>query len=76
MDDLYREQILEHYKRPHNFGSLESADLEFEDNNPLCGDELRVQLVLDDERRRAYAADRSGDLHALPVPRTLGARLG
>jgi nitrogen fixation NifU-like protein len=51
MDDLYREQILEHYKRPHNFGALETADLEFEDNNPLCGDELRVQLVLDDERR-------------------------
>ena len=44
MDDLYREQILEHYKRPHNFGALDSADLEFEDNNPLCGDELRVQL--------------------------------
>jgi nitrogen fixation NifU-like protein len=51
MDDLYREQILEHYKRPHNFGELADADLEFEDNNPLCGDELRVQLVLDDDRR-------------------------
>ncbi len=51
MDDLYREQILEHYKRPHNFGELETADLEFEDNNPLCGDELKVQLVLDDDRR-------------------------
>ncbi|MDX6604170.1 MAG: nitrogen fixation protein NifU [Solirubrobacterales bacterium] len=51
MDDLYREQILEHYKRPHNFGELAVADLEFEDNNPLCGDELRVQLRLDDERR-------------------------
>jgi nitrogen fixation NifU-like protein len=51
MDDLYREQILEHYKRPHNFGELAEADLEFEDNNPLCGDELKVQLVLDDERK-------------------------
>jgi len=51
MDDLYREQILEHYKRPRNFGELATADLEFEDNNPLCGDELKVQLVLDDERR-------------------------
>lgn len=46
MDDLYREQILEHYKRPHNWGELESADLEFEDNNPLCGDELKVQIVV------------------------------
>ena len=51
MDDLYREQILEHYKRPHNFGELASADLEFEDNNPLCGDELRVQLKVGDDGR-------------------------
>jgi len=54
MDDLYREQILEHYKRPHNWGELPEGtepDLEFEDANPLCGDELKVQLVVDDERR-------------------------
>ena len=44
MDDLYREQILEHYKQPHNWGELENPDLEFEDFNPLCGDELKVQL--------------------------------
>src|SRR3954466_14385647 len=56
MDELYREQILEHYKRPHNFGELAEADLEFEDNNPLCGDELRAQLVLDDERRVSEVA--------------------
>ena len=43
MDDLYREEILSHYKRPHNWGSLEEPDLEFEDFNPLCGDVLRVQ---------------------------------
>ena len=41
MDDLYREEILEHYKRPHNWGELEAPDLEFEDTNPLCGDELQ-----------------------------------
>ena len=56
MDDLYREQILEHYKHPHNFGSIDAPDLEFEDNNPLCGDELRVQLVLDSDRRIAEVA--------------------
>ena len=44
MDDLYREQILEHYKRPHNWGEMDDPDLEFEDSNPLCGDELRVML--------------------------------
>ena len=51
MDDLYREQILDHYKRPRNFGELPDPDLVFEDNNPLCGDQLKVQLVVDDERR-------------------------
>ena len=51
MDDLYREYILEHYKRPHNFGELDDADLEFEDSNPLCGDELRVQLKVDGDGR-------------------------
>lgn len=49
MDDLYREQILEHYKRPHNWGELPEADLEFEDNNPLCGDELKVQIVVGED---------------------------
>jgi len=57
MDDLYREQILEHYKRPRNWSppaaELARPDLEFEDTNPLCGDTLRVQLGLDDERRVA-----------------------
>ena len=48
MDDLYRENILQHYKNPSNWGELESPDLEFFDSNPLCGDELRVQLHTDD----------------------------
>jgi nitrogen fixation protein NifU and related proteins len=47
-DQLYREYILEHYKRPHNWGELEHPDLEAHDLNPLCGDELTVQLALDD----------------------------
>jgi nitrogen fixation NifU-like protein len=51
MDDLYREQILEHYKHPQNWGELERADLEFEDSNPLCGDELKVQLRVDGDGR-------------------------
>jgi nitrogen fixation NifU-like protein len=47
MDELYREQILEHYKRPHNWGEMESPDLQAEDHNPLCGDELKVMLRVD-----------------------------
>ena len=53
MDDLYREQILEHYKQPHNWGELDDADLEFSDTNPLCGDELKVQLKVGDDGRIA-----------------------
>jgi nitrogen fixation NifU-like protein len=50
MDDLYRENILEHYKRPHNWSppapELERVDLQFHDLNPLCGDELTVKLAV------------------------------
>jgi nitrogen fixation NifU-like protein len=44
MDDMYREEILAHYKRPHNWGPMDAPDLEFADTNPLCGDELKVML--------------------------------
>jgi nitrogen fixation protein NifU and related proteins len=53
MDDLYRENILQHYKNPHNWGELENPDLEADDLNPLCGDELKVQLKLADGRIEA-----------------------
>ena len=56
MDQLYREQILEHYKRPQNFGRLEEFDLEFEDSNPFCGDEQHVWIRLDDDDRVAEVA--------------------
>ncbi|MCW2997357.1 MAG: system NifU family Fe-S cluster assembly protein [Solirubrobacterales bacterium] len=49
MDDMYREEILQHYKRPHNWGPMEDPDLEAEDNNPLCGDELKVMLRVADD---------------------------
>ena len=48
MDDLYRENILQHYKNPHHWGELPDADFEAEDLNPLCGDELKVQLKVND----------------------------
>ena len=51
MDDLYRENILDHYKRPRNFGRPEEFDLDFEDVNPLCGDEQHVFIRLDDQGR-------------------------
>ena len=48
MDDLYRENILEHYKRPRNWQVLDPADLDAHDKNPSCGDEFRVTLRTDD----------------------------
>ena len=56
MDDLYRENILEHYKKPHHWGELADPDLEAEDFNPLCGDELKVQLKVGEDGRVADVA--------------------
>jgi nitrogen fixation NifU-like protein len=51
MDDLYRENILDHYKRPRNFGRPDEFDLDFEDTNPFCGDEQHVFIELDEDDR-------------------------
>jgi nitrogen fixation NifU-like protein len=48
MDDLYRDEILEHYRHPHNFGTLEQPDVVQEGSNPLCGDRLTLMLRVDD----------------------------
>jgi nitrogen fixation NifU-like protein len=47
MDDFYRDFILDHYRNPRNFGHLEKADAVAEDMNPLCGDQIRVELQVD-----------------------------
>jgi nitrogen fixation NifU-like protein len=51
VDDLYRELILDHYKNPRNRGKLEPADISYEDDNPLCGDRIRIDLRLDEGGR-------------------------
>lgn len=48
MDDLYRDYILEHYRRPHNFGVLENANARYEGANPLCGDRITMMLGIRD----------------------------
>jgi nitrogen fixation NifU-like protein len=53
MDALYRDYILDHYKNPRNFGTLEPHDREWHDHNPLCGDELGVHLLVDEEGKIA-----------------------
>lgn len=47
MDDLYREVILEHYKYPHNAGTLDHPDISHEEQNPLCGDRIRIDLQVE-----------------------------
>jgi nitrogen fixation protein NifU and related proteins len=49
MDDLYREQILDHYKNPRQKGQIGPSDYSFEDENPLCGDFLHIDLKVDDK---------------------------
>jgi nitrogen fixation NifU-like protein len=48
MDDLYRDYILEHYRRPHNFGTLDEPSASIEGNNPLCGDRITLQIHVAD----------------------------
>ncbi len=50
MEDLYREAILDHYQNPRNYGVLENATLSHEEDNPVCGDHLRLDVVVDDGR--------------------------
>ena len=46
----YREYILDHYRDPRNYGTLENPDVHSEDNNPLCGDQLSMDLILAEDR--------------------------
>jgi nitrogen fixation NifU-like protein len=45
--DYYREYILDHYHNPRNYGTLEHPDVHAEDSNPLCGDQLAMDLLIE-----------------------------
>ncbi len=61
MDDLYRELIIDRYKNPRYRGTLEPHDITFEDDNPLCGDHIRIDLRLNgDEKVSEVAFDGHG----------------
>ena len=47
--DLYREQIIDHYKRPRNYGELEDSTFTHVGENPVCGDEIAIDVKLDGE---------------------------
>ncbi len=50
VDSLYREVILDHYRNPRNKGTLDPADYSYEDTNPLCGDEVRIDVRVAGDR--------------------------
>ncbi|HEV7614017.1 MAG TPA: SUF system NifU family Fe-S cluster assembly protein [Steroidobacteraceae bacterium] len=50
LNDLYRDVILDHNRRPRNFGALEAPDASVEGFNPMCGDRLTVRLRLEDDK--------------------------
>jgi nitrogen fixation NifU-like protein len=56
MDDMYREQIIDRYKNPLMRGELDPHDYSNEDDNPLCGDRLRIDLRVDGDGRITQAA--------------------
>ncbi len=56
MDDLYRELIIDRYKNPHFRGLLDPHDITFEDDNPLCGDHIRIDLRVNGENRVSEVA--------------------
>jgi nitrogen fixation NifU-like protein len=59
MDDLYRDQIIDRYKNPRHRGKLEPNDISYEDDNPLCGDRIRIDLRID-EKNHVREASFSG----------------
>ncbi len=47
MEALYREAILDHYKHPRRKGHLENPDVHYHDHNPFCGDEITMELKVE-----------------------------
>jgi len=56
MDDLYREQIIERYKNPQFRGHLDPHDIQFEDDNPLCGDHIEITIRVNGDDKVTEAA--------------------
>ena len=60
LEDLYREVILDHYRSPRNKGHLENPDSVAQGVNPLCGDEITIELKFDGDTVSAVAVDGQG----------------
>lgn len=60
LEALYQEVIMEHYRSPRNKGTLDGATVSVELNNPLCGDEITLQLLVEDDSVRDVRFDGRG----------------
>jgi nitrogen fixation NifU-like protein len=59
--DLYRQQILDHYKNPRNYGELDEATFSHVGENPMCGDTIEMDVVLDDDEETIERVAFQGD---------------
>ncbi|MBV0900295.1 Fe-S cluster assembly sulfur transfer protein SufU [Haloarcula salina] len=59
--DMYRQQILDHYKNPRNYGEIEEPTFTHVGENPMCGDEIRMDVVLDDDEETIERVAFRGD---------------
>lgn len=60
LTDLYQEVILDHNRRPRNFGALEGSNRAAEGDNPLCGDKIRLKVRVEDDEIRDLAFEGQG----------------
>jgi len=60
MDPLYREIILEHWQHPQNFGVIKNADFDITQNNPLCGDKIRLTGKIENGKLKKIAFSGEG----------------
>ena len=60
LEGLYQEIILDHYKNPRNHGRMENPDIEIFESNPLCGDEMCIQIRLDGDSIKDIRFDGKG----------------
>jgi nitrogen fixation protein NifU and related proteins len=61
MEDLYRDNLLDHYENPRHHGTVEGADISHEESNPLCGDRIRVDVKLTSDQKGIAEVAFSGD---------------
>ena len=50
MNDIYSENIMDHYRDPQNSGTLKNPDVKFHDSNPLCGDEINIEIKIENNK--------------------------